>query len=35
MEDIPLQAEVRRQVFLIFKECNHNIVWHAGASACR
>jgi signal transduction histidine kinase len=30
MEDIPLRAEVRRQVFLIFKECIHNIVRHSG-----
>jgi len=30
MEDIPLRAEVRRQVFLIFKECIHNVVRHSG-----
>jgi len=29
-EDVPLQAEVRRQVFLIFKECVHNTLRHSG-----
>jgi signal transduction histidine kinase/ligand-binding sensor domain-containing protein len=29
-DDIPLRAEVRRQVFLIFKECIHNALRHSG-----
>jgi signal transduction histidine kinase/ligand-binding sensor domain-containing protein len=31
-EDAPLGAEVRRQVFLVFKECMNNVVRH---SSCR
>jgi signal transduction histidine kinase len=29
---VKLDAEVRRQVFLIFKECAHNVVRHARCS---
>lgn len=29
--DLPLGADVRRQVFLVFKECLHNVVKHSGA----
>jgi ligand-binding sensor domain-containing protein/two-component sensor histidine kinase len=30
--DLPIGADVRRQVFLIFKECVHNILRHANCS---
>jgi signal transduction histidine kinase len=33
--EVRLEAETRRQIFLIFKECVHNIVRHAGASHAR
>ena len=35
IDDVPLRAEVRRQVFLIFKECIHNIVRHSGCRHVR
>jgi signal transduction histidine kinase len=31
-EDLKIGAEVRRQLYLIFKEAIHNIVRHSGAS---
>jgi len=31
-EDLKLGPDVRRQVFLIFKECIHNIARHSGCS---
>ncbi|HEV2448139.1 MAG TPA: two-component regulator propeller domain-containing protein [Candidatus Sulfopaludibacter sp.] len=34
-EDIPLGADVRRQVYLIFKECIHNVVRHSGCARVR
>jgi len=33
--EVRLEAETRRQIFLIFKECVHNIVRHSGASHAR
>jgi len=33
--EVHLDAETRRQIFLIFKECVHNIVRHAGANHAR
>jgi signal transduction histidine kinase len=33
--EVRLEAEIRRQIFLIFKECINNIVRHAGASHAR
>jgi signal transduction histidine kinase len=32
-DEMKLEAEVRRQVFLIFKECVNNIVRHSGSTA--
>ena len=31
-QNLPLDANVRRQFFLIFKECLHNVVRHSGAT---